>query len=89
MAQAFPVLLVIRNSGGEVRRMEVRDWLKRASDNGKKAVKQDRLRARAVRRDERAAVAGEDSLRPKDATAAPPSGRAALGWRRFCDEPGL
>ena len=40
MAQAFPVLLVIRNSEGEVRWMEVRDWLKGASDNGKKAVKQ-------------------------------------------------
>ncbi len=26
MAQAFPVLLVIRNSEGEVRWMEVRDW---------------------------------------------------------------
>ena len=40
MAQAFPVFLVIRNSEGEVRWMEVRDWLKRASDNGKKPVKQ-------------------------------------------------
>ena len=40
MAQAFPVLLVIRNSEGEVRWMEVRDWLKRGSDNGKKPVKQ-------------------------------------------------
>ena len=40
MAQAFPVLLVIRNSEGGVRWMEVRDWLKRASDNGKKPVKQ-------------------------------------------------
>jgi small GTP-binding protein len=40
MAQAFPVLLVIRNSEGEVRWMEVRDWLKRASGNGKKPVKQ-------------------------------------------------
>ena len=40
MAQAFPVLLVIRNSEGEVRWMEVRDWLKRASNNGKKSVKQ-------------------------------------------------
>jgi len=38
--QAFPVLLVIRNSEGEVRWMEVRDWLKRASDDGKKTVKQ-------------------------------------------------
>ena len=40
MAQAFPVLLVIGNSEGEVRWMEVRDWLKRASDNGRKPVKQ-------------------------------------------------
>ena len=40
MASAFPVLLVIRNSEGEVRWMEVRDWLKRESDNGKKPVKQ-------------------------------------------------
>ena len=35
MASPFPVLLVIRNSEGEVRWMEVRDWLKRASENGK------------------------------------------------------
>ena len=40
MGQAFPVMLVVRNSEGEVRWMEVRDWLKRASDNGKKAVRQ-------------------------------------------------
>ena len=40
MDSPFPVLLVIRNSEGEVRWMEVRDWLKRASDNGKKPVKQ-------------------------------------------------
>lgn len=40
MASAFPVMLVIRNSEGEVRWMEVRDWLKRASDNGKKPVRQ-------------------------------------------------
>lgn len=40
MEQAFPVLLVIRNSEGEVRWMEVRDWLKRASDDGKKLLKQ-------------------------------------------------
>ena len=39
MAQAFPVLLVIRNAAGEVRWMEVRDWLKRESDNGRKPVK--------------------------------------------------
>ena len=40
MAQAFPVLLVVRNSAGEVQWMEVRDWLKRASENGTKPVKQ-------------------------------------------------
>jgi hypothetical protein len=40
MAQAFPVLLVIRSSDGEVRWMDVRDWLKRASDNAKKQLKQ-------------------------------------------------
>jgi small GTP-binding protein len=40
MAQAFPVMLVIRTSEGEVRWMEVREWLKRASENGKKPVKQ-------------------------------------------------
>ena len=40
MEQAFPVMLVIRNSEGEVRWMEVRDWLKRETDDGKKPVKQ-------------------------------------------------
>ncbi|MBE2282304.1 MAG: TIR domain-containing protein [Prosthecobacter sp.] len=40
MASPFPVLLVIRNSEGEVRWMEVRDYLKRASENGAKPVKQ-------------------------------------------------
>ncbi len=40
MAQKFPVLLIIRNSEGEIRWMEVRDWLKRESDNGKKSVRQ-------------------------------------------------
>jgi hypothetical protein len=34
------VLLVIRNAEGEVRWVEVRDWLKRASDKGRKPVKQ-------------------------------------------------
>lgn len=33
------MLLVIRNSKGEIRWMEVRDWLKQARDNGKKTVK--------------------------------------------------
>ena len=40
MAQAFPVMLVIRTSEGEIRWMEVRDWLKRASDNGESLLKQ-------------------------------------------------
>lgn len=39
MASPFPVLLVIRNSEGEVRWMEVRDYLKRESENGKYPVK--------------------------------------------------
>jgi hypothetical protein len=39
MAQAFPVFLVIRNSEGEIRWMEVRDWLKSVSDNGKKMIR--------------------------------------------------
>lgn len=40
MDQEFPVLLVIRNSAGEIRWMEVRDWLKMASDDGRKPVRQ-------------------------------------------------
>ncbi len=55
MAQKFPVLLVVRNSEGEVRWMEVRDWLKRETDNGRKPVKQivfegERLDVMSVRR---------------------------------------
>jgi small GTP-binding protein len=55
MEQAFPVLLVVRNSAGEVRWMEVRDRLKRASDNGRKPVNQivfegERLDVMSVRR---------------------------------------
>jgi small GTP-binding protein len=55
MAQKFPVLLVIRTSDGEVRWMEVRDWLKRESGKRKKPVKQivfagERFDVMAVRR---------------------------------------
>ena len=55
MAQAFPVLLVIRSSEGETRWMEVRDWLKRESNDGTKAVKRivfegERLDVMSVRR---------------------------------------
>ncbi len=55
MAQAFPVLLVVRTSDGKVRWMEIRDYLKRESDNGKKLVKQivfagERLDVMSVRR---------------------------------------
>ena len=38
--QPCPVFLVVRNSEGEVRWMEIREYLKRESDNGKKPVKQ-------------------------------------------------
>jgi small GTP-binding protein len=40
MAQEFPVLLVIRNSEGAVRWMEVRDWLKNKSHDGRESVNQ-------------------------------------------------
>ncbi|MBI2426096.1 MAG: DUF4365 domain-containing protein [Candidatus Hydrogenedentes bacterium] len=40
MDQAFPVMLVIRNSKGEIRWMEVREWLRRESEDGKKPVKE-------------------------------------------------
>ncbi len=40
MNQMFPVLLVIRSSDGEVRWMEIRDWLKKHSENGTKPIKQ-------------------------------------------------
>jgi hypothetical protein len=40
MEQAYPVFLVIGNSEGNVRWMEIRDYLKRESEGGKKQVKQ-------------------------------------------------
>jgi hypothetical protein len=40
MSQAFPVFLVIGNSSGEVRWMEIRDYLNRESDDGRKPVEQ-------------------------------------------------
>ena len=40
MEQAFPVLLVIRTSDGQVRWMDVRDWLQKATDKGAKQVRQ-------------------------------------------------
>jgi hypothetical protein len=39
MSQAYPVFLVIADSKGEVRWMEIRDYLKCESNNGKKRVK--------------------------------------------------
>jgi small GTP-binding protein len=55
MAQAFPVMLVIRTSKGEVRWMEVRNWLKHASAKSEKPVNQivfegDRFDVMSVRR---------------------------------------
>jgi hypothetical protein len=66
MAQKFPVLLVIRGSEGEVRWMEVRDWLKRTSDDGKKPVKQivfagERFDVMSVRRWRERLLAGSSS----------------------------
>jgi len=40
MDQAFPVILVIRNSNGEIRWMEIRDHLKEVTGNGTKQVRQ-------------------------------------------------
>ncbi len=40
MSQAFPVMLIIRGSDGEIRWMEVRDWLRNASSNGRKRIRQ-------------------------------------------------
>ena len=40
MRQPFPVMLVIRNSDGEIRWMEVREWLIRTSKGGKEPIKQ-------------------------------------------------
>ena len=55
--QAYAVMLVIRTSDGEIRWMDVSAYLKRESAGGK-TVKQIVFEGRAVRRDERAAVAG-------------------------------
>ena len=38
--QAYPVMLVIRKSNGEIRWMDVSNYLKRATQNGTKAVTQ-------------------------------------------------
>ena len=40
MAQAFPVMLVVRTSEGEIRWMEIREWLQRASGHGQKSPTQ-------------------------------------------------
>jgi hypothetical protein len=55
MAQKFPVFLVIRTSDGQVRWMEISDWLKQASDGGKYNVHQivfngERMDVLSVRR---------------------------------------
>jgi hypothetical protein len=83
MAQAFPVLLVIRNAEGEVRWMEVRDWLKRASDNGKKPVKQivfagERFDVMSVRRWRERVLGGKQQ----------PGGRKKMAQRFIAGFPG-
>jgi len=40
MDQAFPVILVIRNSAGEIQWMEIRDHLKEVTNNGETQVRQ-------------------------------------------------
>lgn len=40
MSQAFPVFLVIRNSKGDIKWMEVRDWLRKHTNQGKSPIKQ-------------------------------------------------
>jgi hypothetical protein len=40
MNQAFPVLLVVADSSGCIRWMEIRDWLRKATNNGQKPVTQ-------------------------------------------------
>ena len=50
MEQKFPVLLVIRNSDGEVRWMEVHDWQKRARDGKQIVFEGDRFDVMSVRR---------------------------------------
>ena len=72
MDSPFPLLLVIGNSEGEVRWMEVRDWLKRASDSGRKPVTQivfegERFDVMSVRRWR------EKVLGPAPATAPAPA----------------
>ena len=64
MEQPFPVMLVIRSSDGEVRWMEVREWLRRASNSGKHFVNQipfegERFDVMSVRRWRDRILAGE------------------------------
>jgi len=40
MNQAYPVMLVIRNSDGDIRWMEIRNYLKQLTNNGQKHVRQ-------------------------------------------------
>ncbi len=63
MDQAFPVILVIRNSKGEIRWMEIRDHLKEVTGNGTKQVRQiefvgKRFDVMSVRRWREQALAG-------------------------------
>lgn len=40
MNYAYPVMLIIRNSEGEIRWMEISDYLKQETNNGEKQVRQ-------------------------------------------------
>ncbi len=57
-------MLVIQMLGGKIRRMEVRDWLKRAGNNGRKSGKQivferERFDVMSVRRWRDLALGGD------------------------------
>jgi small GTP-binding protein len=74
MAQRFPVLLVIRTSDGEVRWMEVRDYLKEESDSGRREVRQvvfrgERFDVMSVRRWRERALAESPDIRRGSTTA--------------------
>ena len=66
MDQAFPVMLVIRSSEGEIRWMEIRDHLKKITNSGEKQVRQiifegERFDVMSVRRWRDEAL-GQESL---------------------------
>jgi hypothetical protein len=66
MNAPVPVYLVIRSSDGKIRWMEIRDWLRRETENGKKPIKQ--IRFEGERFDVKAV------LRVRERMLSPPNG---------------